>query len=80
MPEQHAVFSFPFVELSAIVAGSLLHKLLPIIRKRKPALVQLGSDMRYSEIMIEVNRDAATVAALLLAVLLAVALKVAKAF
>lgn len=59
-------------------AGSILHKLLPFIRKRKPALVQLGGDMRYSEIMREVNRDAATVAALLLAAVAAACLKVAK--
>ena len=59
-------------------AGSILHKLLPLIRKRKPALVQLGSDMRYSDIMNEVNRDAATVAALLLAAVAVTCLKLAK--
>lgn len=55
-----------------------MHKLLPFIRKRQPALVQLGSDMRYSDIMKEVNRDAATVAALLLAALMVVCLRLAK--
>lgn len=53
-----------------------MHKLLPFIRRRKPALVQLGSDMRYSDIMREVNRDAATVAALLLVVVAVACLKV----
>ena len=57
-------------------AGSLVHKLLPFIRKNKPAMVRLGSDMRYSEIMQEVNRDAATVAALLFAAIAAAFLKV----
>ena len=75
-----AVFPVVFLTCLHSFAGSLLHKFLPFIRKRKPALVQLGSDMRYSEIMKEVNTDAATVAALLLAVLLATALKMAKAF
>ena len=56
--------------------GSLVHKLLPFIRKNKPAMVRLGSDMRYSEIMQEVNRDAATAAALMLAAIAAAFLKV----
>lgn len=62
----------------AASAGSVMHRLLPFIRKRQPALVQLGSDMRYSEIMKEVNRDAATVAVLLLAVLTVAWLKAVK--
>ena len=60
-----------------VCAGSLVHKLLPFIRKNKPAMVRLGSDMRYSEIMQEVNRDAASVAALLTAIVV-VCLKAAK--
>jgi len=59
-------------------AGGLMHKLLPFVRKRKPAMVRLGSDMRYSEIIREVNRDAATVAALVLAAIAFVCLKVAR--
>lgn len=55
-----------------------MHKLLPFIRRRKPALMQLGSDMRYSDIMREVNRDAATVAALLLVAVTVTGLKVKK--
>ena len=52
-----------------------MHKLLPFIRKEKPAMVQLGSDVRYSTIMREVNRDAATVAALFLVAVAFVSLK-----
>ena len=59
-------------------AGSIVHKILPFIRRRKPALVQLGSDMRYSDIMREVNRDAATVAALLLIAVAVPSLKATK--
>ena len=59
-------------------AGSLVHKLLPFVRKTKAALVRLGSDMRYSEIMQEVNREAATVAALLLTAIVVVCLKAAR--
>jgi len=55
-----------------------VHKVLPFIRKNKPAMVRLGSDMRYSEIMQEVNRDAATVATLLLTAIVVVCLKAAK--
>jgi len=61
-----------------LCAGSLVHKLLPFIRKNKPAMVRLGSDMRYSEIMQEVNRDAATVATLLLTASMVVCLKAAR--
>ena len=39
-------------------------------------MVRLGSDMRYSEIMQEINRDAATAAALMLAAIAAAFLKV----
>ncbi|KAL3138807.1 hypothetical protein ABBQ32_005648 [Trebouxia sp. C0010 RCD-2024] len=74
-----AAFDPNFLKLVVHVAfGSIMHKLLPFIRKRQPALVQLGSDMRYSDIMKEVNRDAATVAALLLAALMVVCLRLAK--
>lgn len=59
-------------------AGSIVHKLLPFIRPKQPALVQLGSDMRYSDIIKEANRDAATVSALLLAAFMVGCLKVAK--
>ena len=59
-----------------VCAGSLVHKLLPFVRKNKPAMVRLGSDMRYSKIMQEVNRDAATAAALMLAAIAAAFLKV----
>lgn len=55
-----------------------MHKVLPFIRKNKPAMVRLGSDVRYSEIMQEVNRDAATVATLLLTAIVVVCLKAAK--
>ncbi len=54
-----------------------MHKVLPFIRKNKPAMVRLGSDVRYSEIMQEVNRDAATVATLLLTAIVVVCLKAA---
>ncbi len=60
-----------------VCAGSLVHKVLPFIRKNKPAMVRLGSDVRYSEIMQEVNRDAATVATLLLTAIVVVCLKAA---
>ena len=41
-------------------------------------MVRLGSDMRYSEIMQGVNRDAATVATLLLTATVVVCLKAAR--
>lgn len=71
---RHAIVSVSV----CLCAGSLVHKLLPFIRKNKPAMVRLGSDMRYSEIMQEVNRDAATVATLLLTATVVVCLKAAR--
>lgn len=55
-----------------------MHKLLPFIRKNKPAMVRLGSDMRYSEIMQGVSRDAATVATLLLTATVVMCLEAAR--
>lgn len=75
----YAAAQHAFVSASVCVcAGSLVHKLLPFMRKNKPAMVRLGSDMRYSEIMQEVNRDAATFAGLLLTAIVVVCLKAAR--
>ena len=61
-------------------AGTILNRLFPFVRKNKPALVRLGSDMRYSEIIQEVNRDAAAALFAVLGAVAAVALKLAKVY
>ncbi|DBA72080.1 TPA: hypothetical protein ACH3X2_010809 [Trebouxia sp. C0005] len=74
-----AVLDLKFLKIVMhVVFGSAVHKLLPFIRNEKPAMVRLGSDLRYSEIMQEVNRDAATVAVLLLTTIVIVCLKAAR--
>lgn len=43
--------------LSHVVLGSILSKVLPFLYGTKPALLKLGTTIRYSEITAAVRRD-----------------------
>lgn len=53
--------------MSHVALGFLLSKIVPFLYGPKPAIMKLGSNTRYSEILASVNRDSAVAALLALA-------------
>lgn len=66
--------------LSHVVVGTLLSKVVPFLYGAKPALLKLGTTIRYSEITAAVRRDSLLAAVGFAALGLWLSLKVAARF
>lgn len=66
--------------LSHVVVGTLLSKIVPFLYGAKPALLKLGTTIRYSEITAAVRRDSLMAAVGFAALGLWLSLKIAARF
>ena len=72
------IFDPDFMKLlSHIILGTILSKLVPYWYGKKPLLLSLGGDARYSHIMAAIQRYSSAAAVMFAAVVLLVVFKIA---